>query len=93
MPSSQAGLWSDGNPSGLGMVRLRYYGTRDGRKRALGVISIYTLRFLMFTLTIGLDESHQFECWNVSMTVYGVDRCDDDTVHTACRTTQGRHGR
>lgn len=28
--SREAGLWTDGNPSALGMAPLRYYATRDG---------------------------------------------------------------
>lgn len=32
--------------SALGIVRLRYYDTRDGRERALRVISTYSYRFL-----------------------------------------------
>lgn len=39
MSSSQAGLWTDGNSSVWGMARLRYYTTRDRRKRALPALS------------------------------------------------------
>lgn len=33
--SSPAGLWTDGKPTDLGIVPVRYYITLDGRKRAL----------------------------------------------------------
>lgn len=48
MTSSPAGLWTDGKSAVLGIVSLRYYTPRDGRKQVLlGIASSVTL--LLYT--------------------------------------------
>lgn len=69
MSSSQAGLWSDGNSSALGMVWLRYYGPRDGGKGASSYFDSHLQR------QSELMDRLSSECWKVSMTRYGADRC------------------